>query len=291
VTEQATIPAAGGAVIPPEKITPVPGAPQDAVQPTPAEKAPGDEPEAEKKGTEGEGEEDKRQRTDRYNRRIGQLTQQRNDYRARYEAEAEKNRRLSQPIAPQNVADLDYDQRDSLRTREAIRAERADEALSEAQRAEYESMAATAEIAATKIQAADDPELDPILNDVSFPLTDDITEFLAESEHTVELARHLVKNPALARRLAHMTFRGDRQNRGTATRASMREADRILVGLEERLKAGGSLNPASRKATKAPAPGTTLNGGSPLAAQAPLNELPMDQYLERRKAAWAKGQP
>jgi len=275
-------------VIPPEQVTPVPAAPQDGVQPAPAEKAPG-EPEAEKKGAEGDGEE-KRQRTDRFNRRIGQLTQQRNDERARNQALLAENDRLRRSIRPENVETLDYDQREALRTREAIRAEKADETLSQAAQADDASKAATAEIVATKLEDANDPALALLLNDSSFPITDDVVEFLAETDQAVDIAKHLVANPQLARKLAEMTFRGNGRHRGSATRASMREADRILVGLEARFKAGPL--PTGRAATKAPAPGTTLNGGAPPKIVVPLNEVNDNaEYIARRQAAWAKGQP
>jgi hypothetical protein len=286
VTDQATIPAAGGAVIPPEKLAPPAGA-QDA-QPTPAEEAPG-EAAAENAGTEGAEEQP---RVTRAQLRIRELARERNSFRNERDTLAARLAALEQPIiAADRIEELDYRDRERLTAREAIREERKVELQEQVQTAHQRSLAASANAVVEMIQAANDPDLHVLLTDSSVPITDEIVEFLAETDQAVPIAKELAKNPQLLRHLGELTFRGNRQSRGTATRASLREADRILLGMEARFKAGISA-PQQRTATKAPAPGTTLNGGAPPKDVVPLHEVSdMDTYMARRRAAWAKGQP
>lgn len=282
MTDQATTPAAGGAVNPPgAAINPAPDAPQ-ATEGQTAETG------GEKAGTEGEG-----KKVSRFSMRISQLVAQRRESDARAEANlrrAEAAEARLRENAGKSKEDLDYDAREALRLETILDRREARDAQNEAQEHANASLGAMANAVAIKLEEAGDPALDPILNDPNFPMTDDVTAFLADTDQAVPIAKHLSQNPQLAARLAHMTFRGNRQQRGTATRASMREADRILLGLEARFKAGVTVQP--RTATRAPAPGTTLAGGAPPAAST-LEELASKgedatDYLAARKAQWAK---
>lgn len=260
---------------------PAPVAPQDS------EETPSEQPEAEKKGAEAEG---KAPPVTRAQLRIREVIRERNSFRAERDQLAARLARLEQPIAADRE-NLEYDDRERLRTREAFREERREELQEQVQIADNNSKAAAANAVAMQLEASADPEVIAVLNDPNFPISEDMTDFLADTDQAVAITRHLVKNPQLARQLHEMTFRGNQRQQGTATRQSMREADRILLQLEARFKHATTIRP--RTATNAPAPGTTLGGGSPPAALT-LIELAgksddASDYIKARERSWAKG--
>ncbi len=250
--------------------TPVPGAPEGTV--APKEGATPETPDAEKKGTEGN---DETPRFSSAKLRIREVIRERNQYRNERDSLAARLARLDQPLVPEEKkADLDYDQRETLRIREASRAERKDEIREQLDTVANKSLQATAHAVALQLQEANDPALQPIFEEDNFPLSTETLEFLAETDQAVAIAKHLVANRDVAKRLEELTS-------GKATRAQLREADRILLGLEARARAGVMTQP--RKATQAPNPGTTLKGGSPPSVQPSLEEIDnMDDYMKRR---------
>jgi hypothetical protein len=262
--------------------TPVTGEPK--VTPAPKEgELPTDPPNAEKTGTEGN---DDQPRFSSAKLRIRELVRERNQYRNERDAANSRLARLSQPLVPEDKkADLDYDQRETLRIREASRAERKDELQEQVQTLHERSMHAAATAVIEQLNEASDPALKPILEDPRFPLSDEIIEFLADTDQAVAVAKHLSQNRDIAFRLETLT-----SGKGV-TRASLREADRILLGIEARARAGVVAQP--RRATQAPNPGTTLRGGAPPPTEVSLSDLAKKEdageYIKRREAEWAKG--
>lgn len=288
------IPAAGEAVTPAQQQTttgprplpnlrlnlPVEGQPQatpDAAGDPPAEtvdttdktektdKTTPSDPAAE---TAGEG--DKKTRKPSRLDTIVALRQQRRDQAAEIQKLRAENQRLLKPIVPAEQREtLDYDQLERLRVREALRENRREE-LTER---ETEIRTQDRQLAEQEVEAIHTTVLESLdAAQDRFPglveafatkinLTQDTVDFLAHSEKAAELADHLVKNPDVATELYHLT------NPRTANAASRREADRILVRLEEKIQK------PTRKPTQAPDPGTILNGGSPPGPDAPLEEL------------------
>jgi hypothetical protein len=276
----------GGAVIPPEKTAPVPGITDNAggTPPTEGELA---EPEGEKKGQgEGEGEDDKRQRTDRFNRRIGQLTQQRNDLRRQLNEALSENERLKAPRRPNvNPDELSFDERENMRLDDALRRRDADRLQSQVASLHDQERQTVHETVIAKVESFGDEETAAALREI--PLTEDTVDFLADHENPAAIVKHLRDNPEVAKRIFRLTFTGDGRQRGTATRASLREADRILTGIAAGLK---NL-PRPRTATNAPDPGTTLRGGAPPPGTPSLNEIQdAETYVKRRQEAWKKGE-
>jgi len=281
--KEATIPAAGEAVTPaqndPTKQTPATETPITAQEEQPGES------DAEKTGKEGEGEEEQKRKSSRFSFRISQLVNQRRTAESQRDAALAALARLQKPLAT-DVENLDYDQRERLRHRQALREERVDEVQEQARFHDNVAREAVHEAVIARCESAGDPAVSEAL--LSIPLTEDTVDFLAESDKAPELVKHLAANPDLAARIHRMTFTGDGRRSPTATRASLREADRMLTAIVAKL---GSA-PVVRKATNAPNPGTTLNGGSPPPG-ASLHDLAKSEdatdYIKQRQAQWGKG--
>lgn len=286
MTTQATVSAEGGAVIPPAITVPAPGeAAKTAIVPPPVDGDPA-ATEGEKKVSEGEkeegGEDKQRQRTDRAHRRIGQLVQQRNDLRDQLaETRAELERLKPKEV---NREGLDYDAREDLRIEDALRRRDAENTASLAERLHNQERRTVHDMVIAKVEQAGDETITSALREI--PLTEDTVDFLSDQDDPAAIVKHLRDNPEVAKRLFRMTFTGDRRYQGTATRASMREADRILTGIAAGLKS----TQQPRAATKAPDPGTTLNGGAPPPGPRDLSEMDAEEYKKTRQAAWKKGE-
>ena len=274
MTLEATRAAVDAAVIASEQEdekTPATSTPKDAA--APVEGATPETPEAEKKGPEGEGDQP---RFSSAKLRIRELVRDRNNIRAERDALSARLARYEQPLVkPSERENLDYDQRETLRIREATRVERKEELQDQiADAIEKEKSLVGMQLYET-LSEANDPELKPFFEDINFPLNDDVIEFLAQSDQSVAIAKHLVQNRELAAKLHALT------SGKTVTRAQLREFDRQMLGLEARLRAGVGVQP--RKASQAPNPGTTLRGGSPPPEAKSLEEInDMDEYMKRR---------
>jgi hypothetical protein len=294
MADEVTTPATGGAVESPEVLPPLEtGAPAAPVTPSEkpvSEQAPG-EPAADKSGED-------QQYKGKEKSHVNATERVQQAQRRQKPAERERDKALrrindlERSIRPQNFDQLDFEARDSVRVREAVRQETAESTRAEAVRAEEERREALAEAwdarneaFIEKLNAAE--AANPGLFDrfASVPVTHEMAEFIAASDMSVEIANYL-SMPANRREADHLARLTD--PRGQPSREDLREADRIMSRIEARL----SKAPQVRKATTAPNPGTTLNGtGAP--ANLSLAELAgkddMAAYSARRKAAWKEG--
>lgn len=281
MSTQTTVPAVGGAVIPP--LQPAGEAPKSLDQTTsPETPTPDGQPDPAKTGAEDEGE-----KKSRFQGRISQLVQQRRDADARAAAAEEQARELARQlreIRSKPREDLDYDQREDLRLQTALDQRDMRSAQHQAEAARQEALTLSAQTLHAKLEAAADPDIKPFMEDETFPLTDHMIEFISDSDKAPELAKHLVQNPRVADQLARLTFRNARRS---PTVEQLRAADRILLRLEAQLAVAP---PAPRKTSNAPNPGTTLRGGQSVSEQPSLNEVDdMEAYAERRREMWKKG--
>lgn len=301
MTDKATDPAAGGAVTTPDPAAPTVEPSPEPTQTTqpPAEakpdpqKPPG-EPEAAK-----EGEDEKKKNRVPYDERIRQLTS-----RQRL-AERERDRALARAhqaeaelaeLRKKNVADLSYDQRERLNLDEAL-AERdlrqarleARDRLSEFEQTREEARIARNQSFIEKLQEAEARMPGLYQSFARIPLTEPLAEFIGESELGVEIAHFLTKpeNAKVLDELNELTFSDPRQRiypRGE----DLARANRIMARIEGRLEKA----PPIRKATTAPAPGTTLNGATPSAGPKTYAEMTDAEAAayerKRRKEAAAR---
>lgn len=288
MTDQATIPAAGGAVSAPDDVIEQTlkalqaeadgGAPAELAS-KPAETPPSDDKaktaaeaaEAETKAAD----EAKKARQQTFNERLGTVVRERNSARKELADARAEIERLRKPLAT-NVEDLDYDQRERLRTREALReerlaevTERAKETAGQERAAIEQERALVHEEVVAKVAQANDPALATALE--TMPLTEIGVDLLNESERAADLVKALAAdNNKLARELYHLT------DPRRADASSVARAATLLARLESKL---GAPAPAvqSKKTTNAPAPGTTLNGGPPPVGRE-LSEMGMADF-------------
>lgn len=162
--------------------------------------------------------------------------------------------------------ELSYEQADDLRISEAVKAERLSQAEAEVQSRQRQTQAALVDTFYERVEAARErmPDFDAVVTDQT-PISPVMGELIAASELGPELAYHLGKNPAEARRLYGLPAH--------------------LVGAEiARLET--RLSVPSRKVTKAPSPPPRIAGGG----KAPVdpNAMSMEQYEAWRKKS-AKG--
>jgi len=216
-----------------------------------------------------------------------QLREQRRQLRQENARLREENERLSKPLV-KDTDGLDYDQRERLRVREALREDRIEDNRQRASSLrEQDQQIRDQEIEAShnelfnQLGAATDrfPGLTEKITRIN--LSQDTVEYLADSDMGAELANHLVAHPETADRLFDLT------NPKVATPSSLREADRLMARLEASIQ-----KPTARKATTAPNPGTTLNGATTPSA-ASLSELAKKEdasaYIKAREAQWKSG--
>ena len=262
MSEEATTPAAGGAVETP--------APQTANQtssatetPNPSQTPPETAPDSGEPAAEKAGEEDRKKpnRIDAKERVQQAVRRQRLAERER-DAALRRLAELEQPIRPQNFDQLPFEERDSLRVREAVRQETAATARTEAERMEVERREAALEARDARNEAfveklRDSEARSPGIYDrfASIPVTEDMAAFIADSDRAVEMADYLSR-PEARREVEQLVRLTDPRMR--PSREDLREADRILSRIEGRL----SKAPQVRRATQAPNPGTTLGGGN-----------------------------
>jgi hypothetical protein len=293
VDNQVTTPAAGEAVtpaLPPLQVSEDPTATELLHRKAPTESSPDKkadpgEPAADKPGEgESEGEGKKRNRVSPAVRI------------AKYAAEAKvlraENARLNDRIAaleaPKavDVEAMDYEAREKHRMREVLDERALDDAKRQAADNSRKIVEARDMAVLTKLEEAAEriPDLMKKVTADDFAISSATIDFLHDSDRAGEIAAYLVDHKEEAEWLFDATFTGDEKRKGTATRLSMREADRFLARLEQRLAPRKDVAP---KPSAAPDPGTTLNGGKPAAEQLSLNELSQrgtSHYVERRLA-------
>lgn len=248
-----------------ENNTPAPEAENPEDQPK-AETDIGD-PEAVKPG-DGEKEDDaKKQKRNSAKERISQLTQQRNEARARAAAaEARAAALLRQQRPPSE--DASVEEFDEYRFRRAVRAENADLARGEAASAQRE--AASVRLAAFQAKAEAVSERMPGLVEkfCSLPaVSEEMADFVVDSEKGAEVAFYLASNPAEATQIARLP----QYRQGLE-----------LARLEARLTAA----PTVRKTSNAPPPPKTLKGGTNATAKDPADMTEEEYskwYRERQK--------
>lgn len=274
----ATTPAAGEAVTPAQTTTPA--TPSTETTQTTQTSDPQVAETPSEAGAETPEAEEPKARKRSAAERIQQLSRRAKDAEGRERAARAEIARLRKPIAA-NVDNLDYDQRERLRMREALREERLETAEQHVTHARDDAVEATHETIFAKIEEAADRFPDLMDKIVAINLSQDTVDYLAGSEKGADLAHHLATNPGVADKLHRLT------DPRTATRSSLRDADRLMAQLEASIA-----KPQPRKATTAPNPGSTLNGGTPPAAAAladlAKSENPAD-YIAQRRATWAKG--
>lgn len=192
----------------------------------------------------GQGDEQERTRKTAKDR-IQELVAQRNAAQAERDAALSELDRLRRPLQTQVPYDqLPFEQQEQVRIREAVRAERAEEAAQAARMHHARVEAQRIAVFDAKLAAATDRLPDAKDKFLRVPCSDVAADFIAESERAPELANYLGSNPAEAYRIANLP-----DTRQVAE----------LARLEGRLGAA----PPVRRVSQAPAPVTTVGGASP----------------------------
>lgn len=214
-----------------------------------------------------ESDEQRQKRRDRISERIGRYAQRAKAAEAALRHAQSVIQQLRRPVRPQSTEGLDYEQTERMRgidsATEALRRRdlqteqrRAESAAQERQQVTYDTVFA-------KLEAGE--ERFPKLREQAIKidnLSEETVRYLEHSDKAPEIVHHLIKNPDVANQLYDLT------DARTADYASMVEAIRIMARIEASID-----KPQPRKATKAPAPGTTLNGGAPPGGSKSLEEL------------------
>jgi hypothetical protein len=219
-------------------------------------------------GDKGPKQQDDPKKRFRYHTRISGLIDRARTAEAQRDALQAELARLRQPITRKPIEEMDYSERERLTHRQAYRDERVGEVMQRIETLNEDARGSVHDVVIAKMEAATEriPNIDKRLLEI--PLTEETVDLLADSDKAPELVFYLSRNRDVAEQLWRMTFTGDGRRPGTATRASMREAAFLLGRLEARFEAA----PKTKKATTAPAPGTTLNGRSPPDSGRPLEE-------------------
>jgi len=203
----------------------------------------------------GQGDEQERTRQGKGAReRIQELVARSKAAEAERDAAWAELERLRRPLQTQVPYDqLPFEQQEQVRLREAVRAERAEQMAYEANFRQQQVVANRHAVFTAKLAAAEDrmPEvaekffrIDPTSGRPAVPVSEVAADFIAESDKAAEIAYFLGTNPHEARRIAQLP-----DTRQTAE----------LARLEARLSAA----PTVRRVSQAPAPVTTVGGGSP----------------------------
>lgn len=182
---------------------------------------------------------------------------------AQLEAELQ---RIQQPLVSQEEYDsLPYDQQQQVAVRAAVRAERAAEIQTEqryaqefAQRALVESFQSRLIDAAERI-----PGIMDAINDPNIPVSEVAATVIYESEQGPEIAYHLAKNPAEARRIASL---------------NPRQQVKELGALEHTLR----VQAQPRKISNAPKPAPMVAAGGGSGAKDPAS-MTYKEYEAYRK--------
>ncbi len=244
----------------PPPAAPEPGATTEPIEP----KAAG--PDAEK--TEKD---EPKQRPNRVQERISQLTAEKHAaQRAAREAEQryqalQKQMQERRPVDPN---DYDAVQRESVRG--VLQEETARRTVDDYQAAVAKARQAQVDAFYTKVEAVRDriPDIDRSMQQFAqLPVSDHAAEIIAESEVAAEVAHYLANNPREAFDIYQM---------------SPAQQGRALARIEQRVSL------PTRRTTAAPPPPPTVTGAQAARAKSPT-EMSAAEYIAMRKAEWAKG--
>lgn len=193
--------------------------------------------------------------------RIDQLTAKNHDLRRRAEAAEANLKQLQQGLKPPPPT-APQEEHDDFRVRKAVRQERVDEASQEAQNAVSEARRAVFDTFQAKADAARESFPNLVDNFCKLPkVSSEMADFVADSDVGAEIAHHLVENPAEAERIAGL---------------SSFEQGKALARIE------ASIGKPGRRASNAPPPVPNTPGSPSTGGKTP-ETMSMEEY-----AAWAQ---
>lgn len=142
------------------------------------------------------------------------------------------------------------------------REEEANQKKQERERERHQKYEERANKARTKYEDFDD-----LITDPSLPITNDMAEYIRDSEDGPEVAYWLAKNPQEAARIAQM---------------SSRDADRALARIEARVSTPAPAPAAPKPVTNAPPPPPTVGTASAAAKPALADEASTKEWMKER---------
>lgn len=241
---------------------------QNTQQPAAETQAKHGTPEPQEGTPEGSGEdESKKANKVPAKERIQQLTAERNEWRMRAQAAEQEAQRLRQPLTPPGP-EATQDEVDRFNVKSAVREAKAEEvaqAAEEAATRAWQSMRATFEAKADAVA-----DRMPGLKDAFLALpvvSNEVANFVADSERGAEVAYFLTQNANEATRIS---------------RLPPYQQGIELARIESRLTAA----PQVRKTTTAPPPPPKMPGAPSAAAKDPADMSPAEYsawYRERQK--------
>lgn len=255
MTEQTTVAPEAAPAVPSQE---APAAPAKDTA-SPIEGAPESQPD--KTGEVDDQDKDKpRQRA---SERIGELYGRMKMAERARDLALQEVERLRKPVVDNAQWDqLSYEQQQQAQTRQAVRAERAEEMHREAQIREYEAQQSRAALFADRLEAVKStiPDIDRVINDRDLPVSEIGARFIMESEKGPQVAYWLSQNRADAARIRALDPYSQAYELGK---------------IEARIAAA----PASRRVSAAPAPAPKVGGGSNTGAKDP-SSMTMSEYAE-----------
>lgn len=200
----------------------------------------------------------------RASERIGELYGRMKAAERERDMAIQEAQRLRQPVVDQSQWDqLTYEQQQAVQVRQAVRQERSDEMVREAERRAYESQQTRASMFQERLESVRGtiPDIDAVINDPHLPVSEIGARFIQESDVGPQVAYWLSQNRADAARIARLDPYSQAFEMGR---------------IEQRITAA----PVARKVSQAPAPVPRVGGGATSGAKDPaaMNE---DEY-----AAW-----
>ena len=231
----------------------------------------GSEPDAGKTGDEGEAKKSENRVPAKV--RIARITGQRNEARVERDAFRDRAERAEANLAKlqkqmQNP-DLSFDERESLRMREAIQTQNLEDSRAEEQSAGQRVDYAGANEFFARVEADESMPADFLDKFGKTPVSAAMTDMLIESEKGPQLALYLANNVKTAEEIYRLT-----ESRNPGDR---REGERRLLKIEAGLQAA-----KPRTVSKAPDPGTRLSGGTPPSPKSLEEEDDQGAYNARR---------
>ena len=266
-----------------------PATPQPQAEKTEPQKALDGQPETEKQAQEDvkDPDEPKRNRVPA-SVRIAQLNGKFRTEKARADyLQGELDRLTQRQQPPKAIEDMSFDEREEFRLRRALDSRDAERTQAELQRSEEEAHNARRDMFLERMESAKDRIPADTLDKFSkMAVTPVMANLIMGAEQTPELVHYLTTNPQAAQSLADLTD-PKRLSRMTPTQAAEAAAEAAF----EMARITAGLKPAQpKKVSTAPAPSTTLNGGTTPPAKSLEEEDDMSAYAARRKASWAKGE-
>lgn len=141
--------------------------------------------------------------------RINELTAQKYEAQRRADAAIEEARRLREQLLKRPEIDPnDFTAQEDERVRRAVKSERFEETVAQAEQAHKAAYDARQAVFTSKLDAAREriPDLDQALGEFAkLPVTVEAADLIADSDKAAEIAYFLAKNPDQAFRIANMT--------------------------------------------------------------------------------------